>query len=106
MNAIVTQLITFQGRIPAIGTRGRVFLTDAPETALDGDGPFVLAMCLYAGAMLNGHVRAPYRETDARAFARALLIPTELLERHLTCPEQTAIALGVPVPELHAAHRA
>jgi|tagenome__1003787_1003787.scaffolds.fasta_scaffold20927301_5 hypothetical protein len=64
MNAMATQLITYQGRIRAIGTRGPVFLTDAPETALDGDGPFVLAMCLYAGAVLNGHL--PRRIASAR----------------------------------------
>src|SRR4051812_761960 len=105
MSDMPTQPITYQGRIRAICTPRRVFLTAPPETALD-DGPFVLAMCLYAGAVLNGHVPAPYREIDARAFARALLIPPELLERPLPCPEQPAIALGVPVHEPPAAHRA
>ncbi len=47
---------------------------------------FVFAMCLYAGAILNGRLPGPYRDADARAYARALLIPRELLDRPLDTP--------------------
>ena len=96
-----TLLITYHHRIRAICTPRRVYLTDPPDTD-PGDGPFVLAMCLYAGAVLNGHAPGPYRECDARAWARAKLIPAELLERPGAGLDVEAAAawLGVPSTEL------
>jgi hypothetical protein len=66
---------------------------------------FVLAMCLYAGEILNHRLRGPYRDADARAFARALLIPGALLDRPLD-PAALADGLGVPIRELEIARRA
>jgi hypothetical protein len=61
-------------------------------------------MCLYACEVLNGLREGPYREQDARAYARSMLIPPELLEPPRPLPVanavQTAEALGVPLHEL------
>ena len=66
-----TPPITYQGRIRAICTPRRAHLTDPADDPLAGDGPFVLAMRLYASAILNATLPGPYRDDDARAFARA-----------------------------------
>jgi hypothetical protein len=100
-----TLLITYHGRIRAVCTPRRVFFTDAPDPESGqpgGDAPFVLAMCAYAGAVLNGAAPGPYRERDARAFARAALIPAKLLARPRERVEIDALAvwLGVPPCEL------
>ena len=71
------QLISYGDRIVAVCTARRAFLTEAHGT--DPSPRFVLAMCLYAGQILNGHWPGPYRERDARAFARNVLIPAELV---------------------------
>jgi hypothetical protein len=104
------QPITYQGRTLAACTQRRVFLSDEledhPHTALTG---FVLAMCMYAGQILNGLAPGPYREAGARAYARELLIPAELVE-HPGPGQQLDIdaaahALGVPAEELrHQLH--
>lgn len=96
-----TLLITYQGRIRAVCSPLRAHLTDPPGTDA-GDEPFVLAMCLYAGAILNHAVPGPYRETRARAYARELLIPAELLDRRGSGLDVEALAawLGVPAREL------
>jgi hypothetical protein len=60
-------------------------------------------MCLHAGDVLNHHAAGPYRESDARAYARAVLIPAELLDpgpRMLVDVPATAHWLGVPASEL------
>jgi hypothetical protein len=103
------QPITYRGRTLAACTRNRMFLADEldahPESPLT---EFVIAMCLYAGAVLNGVLPGPYRDRDARAYARACLVPAEVLERaHRTAPaELRAIAdwFSVPPEELLAAH--
>jgi hypothetical protein len=93
---MTTLLITYHGRIRAVCTPRRVLFTDAPDREsgpLGGDAPFVLAMCAYAGAVLNGAAPGPYRERDARAFARAALIPAELLARPRELVEIDAVAM-------------
>ena len=45
----------------------------------------------------------PYTDADARRYARAALIPAELLERPTLDARRTAAALGVPADELQAA---
>jgi len=99
-----TQLITLHGHVRAICTARRVFLVDpaAPDTR------FVLAMGVYATAILDGQLPGPYHQARARAYARALLIPAELLELpRTTSDSQPAAAwLGVPVDELQLALRA
>ncbi len=96
-------MITYQRRPRAFCTRRRVFLIDDPHSGAP-DLPFVLAMCVYAGAVLNRRLPGPYRETDARAFARASLIPNEILERgpHAWNIDELATWLGVPKSELRA----
>ena len=62
------QLITYDGRIRALCTPRRVYLAEDPEAAdADPSTRFVLAMCLYAGEVLNGQRPGPYREDRARA---------------------------------------
>jgi hypothetical protein len=53
-------------------------------------------------AVLNGVFPGPYRDEDARAYARRELIPRKLLERPLAGldVELVAAKLGVPVEEL------
>jgi hypothetical protein len=105
------QPITYRGRTVAACTPKRVFFSDE----LDARGPedphkrFVCAMCLYAGDVFAGAVPGPYRDDDARIYARAVLIPAELLEqpgpawsleaRHPGI-ERAAAALRVPAQEL------
>jgi hypothetical protein len=70
------QPITYRGRTLAACTRQRVFLSGELE-ALPLDDPtrlFVLGMCLYAGEVLNGYRRGPYRDQDAYAYVRRLLL--------------------------------
>lgn len=104
MSGMSIQPVSYQGRIRAFCTARRVYLVDAPVHG--NHTPFVLAMCLYAGAILNGQLPGPYRERDARAFARAILIPAELTESPRTSTTRaTPIAawLGVPASELRIA---
>ena len=71
------------------------------------DGRFVLARCIYAGAVLNGELPGPSRESAARAFARVSLIPVEMLGLRLTEQEwaDMCAALGVPEREVRLARR-
>ena len=70
---MILQPITYRGHARAACTRDRVFLS-AALNELEPDHPlriFVLAMCLYAGEVLNGLQDGPYRDQDARAgYAR------------------------------------
>ena len=60
-------------------------------------------MCAYAGDVARGELPGPYTDTDARRYARACLIPTELLERPALDVHSAAPALGVPAAELQDA---
>lgn len=99
--------ITYHGRLVAACSPSRVWLAEEVEALPVGDPVqvFVSAMCLYAASVLNGLRMGPYRDCDARAFARELLIPRELRE----CPPSdlalAAAALGVPEAELRVALR-
>ena len=53
--------------------------------------------------ILNGHLPGPYTDRDARRYARACLIPTELAERRGLDVKRAASALRVPADELLAA---
>jgi hypothetical protein len=52
---------------------------------------------------MQGRVQGPYTEADARHYARAVLIPSELLDRPELDDNHVAAGLGVPVDELRAA---
>ena len=99
------QPITYRGRTVAACTRERIFLADALERRRPGDPEltFVLYMCAYAGDVARGLLPGPYTDADARSYARACLIPTELLERPELDVQRAAAALGVPADELEAA---
>ena len=99
------QPITYRGRTVAACTRGRIFLADALERRRPGDPEltFVLYMCAYAGDVARGLLPGPYSDADACSYARACLIPAELLERPELDVQRAAAALGVPAAELEAA---
>jgi hypothetical protein len=101
------QPIIHRGRLVACATATRVFLAAELERRLSGNPElrFVLLMCCYARDILTGALSGPYRDDDAGAFARAALIPEELLERPLLDPQRTGRALGVPLGELLEARR-
>jgi hypothetical protein len=101
------QPITHRGRIVACATARRVFLGAELERRRPSDPElrFVLLMCCYARDILTGVLSGPYRDEDARAYARAALIPDELHERSLLDPARTGHALGVPLCELLEARR-
>ena len=96
------QPITYRGRVAACATGTRVFLADElrRRPAGDPDLTFVLFMCFYARDVMSGELPGRYTDEKARAYARAALIPEELLERSLADPGRTARALCVPVDEL------
>jgi hypothetical protein len=100
------QPITYRGRAVAACTASRVFFSDDLE-ARSWDDPlrcFVEEMCQYAGEVLVGLAPGPYRDEDARAYARRMLIPRELLEwprpAAMVDPERVARELSVPLQEL------
>ncbi len=105
--AVWLQPITYRGRLAACATATRVFLAHElrHRPADDPELKFVLFMCLYARDVLSGEIPGPYRHEDACTYARAALIPAELLERPLRDTKSTAVALGVPVGELLHARR-
>ena len=73
---MTVQPITYGGRTVAACTRRRAFLSAELDT-LPADHPrrlLVMAMCLYAGEILNGLRTGPYRDSDARDYAIALLL--------------------------------
>jgi hypothetical protein len=74
----------------------------------DPERTFVMFMCAYAGDVLRGELPGPYSDDQARRYARAALIPEELLEPGRQTPRRerlaaTAEALGVPAAELEYA---
>lgn len=102
------QPITYRGRVAACATSTRIFLSDELQRrpARDPELTFVLLMCCYARDVMSGELPGRYRDDHARAYARAALIPEELLERSLADPAQTARALAVPLDELLSARTA
>jgi hypothetical protein len=96
------QPVTYRGRLVACATARRFFLCDELDRRHPGDPErtFVTFMCAYAGDVLRGDLPGPYRDERARAYARAALIPEELLERPCLDVARTALALGVPTLEL------
>ena len=101
------QAITYRGRTVAVCTTRRFLLADELLQRPPGDPEltFVVMMCAYALDVAGGVLPAPYNETYARRYARAGLIPDELLERPKLDHSRAARALGLPVEELRAAHR-
>jgi len=105
------QPITYRGQLVACVTASRLFLiSDLQQRAADDpELVFVLFMCAYAHDVITGELRGPYMDEHARAYARAALIPDELIERPIADVLWTARALRVPVDELQLArqqHRA
>jgi hypothetical protein len=100
------QAITYQGRLVAACTRRQFLLTGEIEhlPRTDAVRTFVVLMCTYACQALRSDV--PYRDDDARRFARGCLIPAELLERPVLDIERAAYGLRVPAHELRAARAA
>jgi hypothetical protein len=96
------QPITYRGRTVAACTHERFFLADYLERRApdDPERVFVTMMCAYAGDVVSGVLPGAYVDTNARRYARAALIPGELLERPALDVERAAAALGVPVDEM------
>jgi hypothetical protein len=92
------QPITYGGRTLAAATRSRFFLAEALDErpANDPERTFVIFMCAYAGDVLAGVLPGPYSDEDARRYARACLVPAELLERGGLDVDRAARALGLP----------
>ena len=99
------QPITYRGRTVAAATRTRFFLAEVLDErpADDPERTFVIFMCAYAGDVLAGVLPGPYSDEDARRYARACLVPAELLERAELDVERAASALQLPACELAAA---
>jgi hypothetical protein len=102
---VTLQAVTYRGRLVAACTRRRFFLADHLERRPpdDSERTFVILMCAYAGQVLCGELPCPYRDDDARRYARACLIPAELLDRAGLDVDRAAGALRVPADEFHAA---
>lgn len=101
------QPITYRGRVVACVTASRVFLVHELEgrPADDPELRFVLFICANARDVIVGEVPGPYSDEQARVYARAALIPDELIDRSLGDVRRTARALRVPVDELqHVRH--
>ena len=99
------QPVTYRGQTVAACTAQRFFLADELASRPPGDPEltFVVMMCAYAVDVAAGILPGAYNERDARRYARACLIPDELLERPALNVHYAARALGVPVDELQAA---
>jgi hypothetical protein len=99
------QPITYRGRVVAAATAECFLVADDLAYRSPGDPElvFVVMMCAYASDIARGLLPGPYNAGDARRYARAVLIPEELLERSGLDVDRTAAALGVPVHELRAA---
>ena len=101
------QVVTYRGRLVAVAIPTHFFLADRIARLPVGHPQlcFVVFMCFYARDVLTGELPGPYRDSDARVFARAALIPGELLERPELDIPRAAAALGLPARELRAARR-
>jgi hypothetical protein len=100
------QPVIYCGRTVAACTRERISSPTRLEHRPPGDPEltFVLYMFAYAGDVARvGELPGPYTDADVRRYARACLIPTELLERPTLNVQSAAAALGVPADELLAA---
>ena len=99
------QPITYCGRIVAACTGECFLLADDLVHRAPGDPElvFVVAMCSYANDIARGLLPGPFNDADARRYARACLIPEELLERSDLDVDRAAAGLGVPADELRAA---
>lgn len=95
------QPVTYRGRTVAVATARRYFLSGelACRPVTDPERTFVVFMAAYARDVAAGLLSGPYRDEDARLFARTCLIPAELLERPGLDTERAAAALGVPSTE-------
>ena len=96
------QPVSYRGRLVACASARRCFLCDELDQrpAWDPERTFVFFMCAYAGDVLRGELPGPYTDHKARVYARAALIPGELLERPCPNPLRTSLALGIPPWEL------
>ena len=99
------QPVTYRGQTVAACTAQRFFLADelASRPLGDPELTFVVFMCAYAVDVAAGVIPGAYNERDARRYARACLIPDELLERPDLSLERAARALRVPAAELRDA---
>jgi hypothetical protein len=104
---VAIQFVTYNGQIIGVCTARRMHLTYIPPAdAAETPARLFIAMCLYAGGILNGDRPGPYRDDDARSWARRALIPSELLEApHTIDQRETAHWLGVPEEEVRIAQR-
>ena len=77
------QPIAYCGRIVAACTGECFLLADDLAYRPPGDPElvFVVMMCSYATDIARGVLPGPFDDVDARRYARAALIPEELLER-------------------------
>ncbi len=65
----------------------------------------VVFTCAYAIDIATGRLPGPYRDMDARRYARCCLLAPgigELLEREDLDVRRAAVALGIPTDELRA----
>jgi hypothetical protein len=99
------QPITYRGRVAAACTGECFLLADdlAYRPSSDPELVFVVMLCSYASDIARGLLPGPYDHEVARRYARAVLIPDELLERLDLDVDRAATALGVPADELRAA---
>jgi hypothetical protein len=88
-------MVTYNGHIVGVCTARRAYLADHVDAEVDGEraGPFFLAMCLYAIEALRSPRWPRYTERRACRFARAMIVPDEVLE-HLADFDATAVALA------------
>jgi hypothetical protein len=100
--AMDVQPITYCGRVVAACTGECFLLADDLAYRPPGDPElvFVVMMCFYATDIARGLLPGPFDDVDARRYARAALIPEELLERPELDVDHSAAALGVLAQEL------
>lgn len=98
--------ITHQGRVAALAVDTRLWLAAHVEALPDGHPRkrWICFMALYARDVLTGVVPGPYTDHDAERYARACLIPRELLERPALDIPRAASVLELPEDVLRAAY--
>jgi hypothetical protein len=103
--AMDVQPITYRGRIVAACTRECFLLANDLAYRAPGDPElvFVVAMCAYATDVARGLLPGTFDDADAHRYARAFLVPEELLERQELDVDRAAAALGLPADELRSA---